>query len=47
MPDVAAVRMRSRVGEAEALLDSAGLGAFAVLEWEVAADGSSSAGNGR
>jgi SAM-dependent MidA family methyltransferase len=47
MPDVAAVRMRSRVGEAEALLDSAGLGSFAVLEWEVAADGSSSAGNGR
>jgi SAM-dependent MidA family methyltransferase len=46
-PDVAAVRMRSRVGEAEALLDTAGLGAFAVLVWEVTADRSSSAGNGR
>jgi SAM-dependent MidA family methyltransferase len=31
--DLAAVRARSRVGEAEALLDPAGLGAFRVLEW--------------
>lgn len=32
-PDLAAVRMRSRVSEAEALLDPAGLGAFTVLEY--------------
>jgi SAM-dependent MidA family methyltransferase len=32
-PDLAAIRMRSRVAEAEALLDPAGLGAFTVLEW--------------
>jgi len=32
-PDLAAVRMRSRVNEAEALLDPTGLGAFAVGEW--------------
>lgn len=32
-PDVEAFRMRSRVSEAEALLDPAGLGAFSVLEW--------------
>ncbi|MDJ0769286.1 MAG: SAM-dependent methyltransferase [Ilumatobacter sp.] len=32
-PDVAAIRMRSRVSEAEALLDPAGLGSFSVLEW--------------
>jgi hypothetical protein len=32
-PDLAAIKMRSRVGEAEALLDLAGLGAFTVLEW--------------
>lgn len=32
-PDLAAMRMRSRVSEAEALLDLAGLGAFSVLEW--------------
>jgi SAM-dependent MidA family methyltransferase len=31
--DLAAVRARSRVGEAEALTDPAGLGAFRVLEW--------------
>ncbi len=31
--DLAAVRARSRVTEAEALLDPAGLGAFRVLEW--------------
>jgi SAM-dependent MidA family methyltransferase len=31
--DLAAVRARSRIGEAEALLDPAGLGAFRVLEW--------------
>lgn len=31
--DLAAVRMRSRISEAEALLDPAGLGAFTVAEW--------------
>ncbi|MFM7263237.1 MAG: SAM-dependent methyltransferase [Acidimicrobiales bacterium] len=34
-PTLAAVRMRSRVAEAEALLDPTGLGAFNVLEWRV------------
>jgi SAM-dependent MidA family methyltransferase len=33
--DLAAVRARSRVGEAEALTDPTGLGAFRVLEWAV------------
>jgi hypothetical protein len=42
-PDLAALRMRSRIGEAEALLDAAGLGALVVLEWVVAADASSPA----
>jgi SAM-dependent MidA family methyltransferase len=32
-PDVAALQMRSRVAEAEALLDPAGLGGFTVAEW--------------
>jgi SAM-dependent MidA family methyltransferase len=32
-PTVAAMRMRSRVREAEALLDPTGLGAFLALEW--------------
>jgi SAM-dependent MidA family methyltransferase len=32
-PDVRALTMRSRVSEAEALLDPAGLGGFTVLEW--------------
>lgn len=32
-PDLAAMKMRSRVSEAEALLDPSGLGAFTVLEW--------------
>lgn len=40
-PDVAAVRMRSRIGEAEALLEPSGLGGFSVLEWVLPADGSS------
>ncbi|HWM18373.1 MAG TPA: SAM-dependent methyltransferase [Ilumatobacteraceae bacterium] len=44
-PDVAAVRMRSRIGEAEALLDADGLGAFLVLEWAAGSDGSSPAPN--
>lgn len=35
-PDVAALRMRSRVSEAEALLDPTGLGAFWVGEWRAA-----------
>ena len=34
-PNLAAMKMRSRVSEAEALLDPNGLGAFSVLEWEV------------
>ena len=34
-PDLAAVAMRSRVREAEALLDPGGLGAFTVAEWIV------------
>ena len=33
--DLAALRARSRVGEAEALLDPSGLGAFRVLEWVI------------
>lgn len=32
-PDLTAMKMRSRVSEAEALLDPSGLGAFTVLEW--------------
>lgn len=32
-PDLAAMMMRSRVREAEALLDPTGLGAFSVVEW--------------
>jgi len=36
--DLDAIRGRSRVGEAEALLDPDGLGAFGVLEWAVAPD---------
>ncbi len=32
-PTLAALRMRSRVREAEALLDPNGLGGFHVLEW--------------
>ena len=34
-PDLVALRMRSRVAEAEALLDPAGLGGFTVCEWRV------------
>jgi SAM-dependent MidA family methyltransferase len=33
--DLAAVRARSRIGEAEALVDPDGLGGFQVLEWQV------------
>jgi hypothetical protein len=32
-PDVKAMKMRSRVGESEALCDPNGLGNFKVLEW--------------
>jgi SAM-dependent MidA family methyltransferase len=32
-PDLAAMVMRSRVREAEALLDPAGLGGFSVVQW--------------
>ena len=34
--DLDALRMRSRVSEAEALTESGGLGGFSVLEWRVA-----------
>lgn len=34
-PDVVALRGRSRIGEAEALCDPGGLGAFTVLEWRI------------
>lgn len=34
-PDLAAMRMRSRISEAEALLDPSGLGGFSVIEWQV------------
>jgi SAM-dependent MidA family methyltransferase len=34
-PDVAALRARSRIGEAESLLQSGGLGDFLFLEWTV------------
>ena len=34
-PGLAALRMRSRIGESEALLDPAGLGGFLVVEWRV------------
>jgi len=37
-PDVEALRARSRIREAEALTDPEGLGAFVVLEWDVALD---------
>jgi len=40
--DLAAIRARSRVGEAEALTDPAGMGAFRVLEWVVGPQGRSS-----
>jgi SAM-dependent MidA family methyltransferase len=36
-PDLRAMTMRSRISEAEALLDPAGLGAFTVLEWRTPA----------
>jgi SAM-dependent MidA family methyltransferase len=35
-PTLAAMKMRSRVSEAEALLDASGLGAFTALEWRLA-----------
>lgn len=34
-PDLEAIRMRSRVSEAEALTDPSGLGAFSVCEWAI------------
>jgi hypothetical protein len=33
-PDLAAMAMRSRSREAEALLDPSGLGGFSVLRWD-------------
>ena len=33
--DLAAMKARSRVSEAEALVDESGLGAFLVLEWDI------------
>ena len=38
-PTLHAMKMRSRVSEAEALLDPTGLGAFTVLEWSVGPTG--------
>jgi hypothetical protein len=32
-PDLNAMKMRSRVSEAKALIDPNGLGGFSVLEW--------------
>jgi SAM-dependent MidA family methyltransferase len=37
-PDLAAMRMRSRISESEALLDPAGLGGFTVLEYRTGED---------
>ena len=37
-PDLVALRARSRVREAEALLDPDGLGAFVAMEWDVGPD---------
>jgi SAM-dependent MidA family methyltransferase len=37
-PDLAAMKMRSRISESAALLDPAGLGSFTVLEWVMAAE---------
>ena len=34
-PTLAAIKMRSRISESEALLDMSGLGAFTVLEWKI------------
>ena len=34
-PTLAAIKMRSRISESEALLDMSGLGAFTVLEWKL------------
>ena len=36
VPSVASLRMRSRISEAESLLDPAGLGAFLAVEWPCA-----------
>ncbi|CAB4808847.1 unannotated protein [freshwater metagenome] len=48
-PDVEALRARSRIGEAESLLESGGLGDFVVLEWtvEMRDEASDRSGNGR
>jgi len=43
-PDLDALRARSRVREAEALVDPEGLGAFVALEWDVALDPPDTAG---
>jgi hypothetical protein len=34
-PDLGALRMRSRIREAQSLLDTAGLGGFTAAEWVV------------
>jgi SAM-dependent MidA family methyltransferase len=34
-PTLAAIKMRSRISESEALLDMSGLGSFTVLEWKL------------
>jgi len=33
-PDVAAMKMRSRIAEAKSLTDQTGLGAFTALSWQ-------------
>ncbi len=44
--DLEALRARSLIGEAEALTDPAGLGAFRVLEWDLSPTGSGGSGLG-
>jgi SAM-dependent MidA family methyltransferase len=46
-PGLDALRMRSRISEAEALLDPDGLGAFTVLEWRASPSGRRSERRGR
>lgn len=43
-PDVAALTMRSRVREAEALMDPSGLGMFGAISWRVRSPGSPAGG---
>jgi SAM-dependent MidA family methyltransferase len=34
VPDIAAIKMRSRIAEAKSLIDQTGIGAFTVLSWQ-------------